>query len=162
MNHLHVPNVGSSYRSSGRLFRAATALLSVATVAVGCSDNTSDPAQPAPNVTTFEQGVFDNIPAYPRSDPLGERNDEDGVVSRSYRSVGALPQTIIDYYDAQLTAAGWQRSAALPQQGFVRRGTWIRNDYQVEVSARPVDDSRNPASVDYAVQYDVVLTPRSR
>lgn len=142
-----------------RVLVVTLTVLAAAAAAFACSDE-AGPTQPAPHATAFEPGVFDSLPVYPRSDPLSDRADENGVVARSYRAVGVLPETIIDYYDTQLSAAGWQRSAAQPQQGFVRRGDWIMDDYKVEVSAQPIDDTRNPTSVDYAVQYNVVLRPR--
>jgi hypothetical protein len=144
----------------GRAHRfGAVTVMTAALVSVGCGDDSSD-AQPVPNATAFEQEMFDDLPVYPRSDPISERADENGVVSRSYRAVGVVPQTIIDYYDAQLSAEGWNRSAAAPQSGFVRRGDWIKDDHRVEVSAQPIDDTQNPTSEDYAVQYNIVLYPR--
>ncbi len=69
-----------------------------------CSDDEPEATQPSPTETTFEQGTFDNLPIYPRSEPLGERNEKDGVVSRSYRSTGIAPQTLLGFYADELEA----------------------------------------------------------
>ncbi|MDP9019389.1 MAG: hypothetical protein M3N25_01070, partial [Actinomycetota bacterium] len=58
---------------------AATLLL-----VAGCGADSDEGTQPRPDVTTFEEGTFDDIPLVPESDPLTPPNEEDGVDARSY------------------------------------------------------------------------------
>jgi hypothetical protein len=126
---------------------------------VSCGDDAT--TQPAPNVTSFEQGVFASLPTDPRSDPLGPRiDDDDGTISRSYRSIGATPRGIIDFYAAELASTGWEPAAPIPPAGALVRGDWIRDDYRLEVTASQIRDRQNPTSTDFAVQYNLVLRPR--
>lgn len=137
-----------------KVFWGAAAALLI----VSCGDDAT--TQPAPNVTSFEQGVFDCLPIYPRSDPLGPRADQDGTISRSYRSIGATPQRIIDFYAAELASTRWEPAAPIPPAGAVVRADWARDNLRLEVSASQIEDRQNPTSTDYAVQYNLVLRPQ--
>ncbi len=55
----------------------------VVSVVLGACSPSDEGSQPAPAVTTFGQGDFENLPLPPRSEPLGERSEEDGAVARS-------------------------------------------------------------------------------
>ena len=131
----------------------------LALVANGCGGR-EQATQPSPVETSFEPGKFDDLPIYPRSEPLSGRNEKDGVVSRSYRSRGTSPQALLDFYADNLESVGWEPSNAANPSGSQYRGDWITDEYHLEVTAGPIDDRQNPTSDDYTIQYNLVLRPR--
>lgn len=139
----------------GHIVWVATAALLVAACGV---DNQREGTQPAPAVTTVEQGRFDDLPLFPRSDPVGSRNEKEGVVSRSFVAKGATAEQVMQFYERELE--GW-RLVEPPQRAGTTtlRAKWAQGNWYLQVStaAHPpaVDD---PAEAQ--VQYSLVLSPR--
>lgn len=117
--------------------------------------------QPAPNVTTFEQGAFDDIPLFPRSEPVGPRSEKEGVVARSYRARGATPQGVLEYYRDALDERRWELVGDIEELGVgTYQADWVSGDRRLRVSA-----TREPAlggeapSDQVVVQYSLTLRP---
>ena len=150
---------GEAWRS--RLL-GATAVALVALAAVGCGSGTRRPAaQPAPHVTTFEQGRFDDLPVYFRSDPLGPRTEKNGVVTRSYQARGASPEQVLDFYRQALDHR-WEMVTSIEKLGTgTFRADWVDGRYRLRVSASqaPALDSAADAPVPALSQYSLTLEP---
>ena len=138
----------------------ATGLLAV--VLAGCGSREADPAtQPAPGVATFEDGLFDNLPEYPRSEPLGPRNEKGGVVARSYKVPGALPEQVLDFYRDALQAR-WSMVSPVEKLGVgTFRADWVGDDYRLRVTATQEGDvlSQDEPSRTVVAQYSLTLQP---
>jgi len=127
----------------------------------GCADASDEGTLPAPDLTTFEKGAFDNLPQLPRSEPFGARSEKNGVVTRTYRATGYTPSAVIDFYKRNLFAEGWTQAEPVYRADAQARGDWVNDDWRLEVSAAPIPDRQNPASTEAVVQYSLVLRPRS-
>jgi hypothetical protein len=140
---------------------AAILAFALATAACGTArDGPSPEAQPTPNVTTFEVGRFDDLPLFPRSDPLGPRNEKSGVIARSFVARGTTPEQVLDFYLRSL-GDGWRLLKAPEKIGEgTYRGDWTSGNWQLRLSAteEPELDPDN-ASKDVTVQYSLTLTP---
>ncbi len=55
-------------------------VLVLAGAVAGCGSASDEGTQPRTDVSTFEQGDFDDIPLLPTSEPLSPPNEEDGTV----------------------------------------------------------------------------------
>lgn len=125
----------------------------------GCSDREEqrEGTQPAPAVTTFEQGRFDDLPLAPRSDPVGPRSEKEGVVTRSFSAKGTTPEQVLRFYEQNLT--GWRQLEPVHEVGTSSyRATWAQGEWLLEVSS-----GRAPAldaPLEAQVQYSLVLRPR--
>lgn len=166
----------SQWKHKGRL--AAAALAAVVLVGAGCGDDddsaaTQDGAergvgdQPAPGTDTFEQGLFDEIPRYRPSEAVGPRNEENDIVTQSFRARDSLPDEILAFYVRQLEAP-WQVQDD-PQQigaGGTWRGVWIRDNWRLIVSAtrapalegEPIEPGAAQGTLHS--QYSLTLEPR--
>ncbi len=143
--------------------RAGAILAVVAAVLLGaCASEEPDPvAQPAPDVTTFERGLFDDLPRFPRSEPLGPRNEEDGVIARSFKVPGAAPEQVLEFYRHALEE-NWTMLAPVERLGVgTFRADWLSDDYRLRVSATRESelDSRQDASNTVVAQYSLTLEP---
>lgn len=142
------------------LLVTGTVLLAV--VLAGCGGGTADPvAQPAPGVSTFEEGRFDDIPQFPRSEPLGPRHEKDGVVARSYKAPGASPDQVLDFYGDALRER-WNMITGVEKLGVgTLRADWVNDDYLLRVSAtrEAMLDSEEGASETAVAQYSLTLHP---
>ncbi len=129
---------------------------------VGCRADDSNPrAQSTPGVTTFEQGRFDDLPQFPRSQPLSARAEERGVIARSYKATGASPQQVMEFYRDAL-GQRWTMVTGIEKLGVgTFRADWVGEDYRLRVSAtaEPELDSRNDASQTVVTQYSLTLNP---
>lgn len=128
----------------------------------GCGDGEKQGVtQPAPNVTTFEPGRFDDLPQYPRSEPVGPRSDKSGAVARSYRARGAAPQVVLEYYEKNLDPARWRMISRIEQLGNdTYRAAWASGSYRLRVSAtREPQLDENAASTQVITQYSLTLEP---
>ena len=138
----------------------ATGILAV--VLAGCGPRDADPAaQPAPGVTTFEDGRFDNLPQYPRSEPLGPRTEKRGVVARSYKVPGASPEQVLDFYRETLPAR-WSMVSPVEKLGVgTFRADWVGEEYRLRVTATREGDvlSQDDASKTVVAQYSLTLNP---
>jgi hypothetical protein len=137
----------------------ATGILCVMVLSACGSADEREGTQPAPGVTTFEQGRFDDLPLLPDSDPLGPRHEQDGIVTRSYRTTGVTPEGVIDFYDRELSAAGWRMVEPEFREDTESRADWVVDEWRLEVSATQIDDRQNASSDRFTVQYSLVLRP---
>lgn len=135
-------------------------LLLVAGAACGGSEDPN--TQPAPAVTTFEQGDFGDLPLPADSEPVGERTESRGVVARSYAVGSATPEQVLDFYSAEL---GDAVVVEPPDELGVNtvRGTWLVDDRELSVSATEAGElSPIGAELDLAepvVQFSLTLEP---
>ena len=140
------------------ILRAAALML----VLIGCRQSDPDPvAQPAPGVTTFEGGRFDDLPQFPRSQPLSARTEERGVIARSYKATGASPQQVLEFYRDAL-GQRWTIVTGIEKLGVgTFRADWVGEDYRLRVSATRESglDSPNDASQTVVTQYSLTLSP---
>lgn len=117
--------------------------------------------QPAPDVTTFEQGVFDDVPRFPRSEPLGSRSEKAGVVAQSFRAFGASPRAVLEYYARSL--AGWQQVEPITRTGTVDfRARWATDRWTLLVTAAPAPTTSDGNQADVPepkTQYSLTLSP---
>jgi len=132
----------------------------VGVVFAGCQAPDPQPeAQPAPDVTTFQPGRFDDLPLVPRSDPVGPRTDADGVTARSYRTLGTTARDVLEFYRAELPPR-WHLVHGIEQLGErTFRADWSDGAYRLRVSATyehtlDVDDN---ASSERPIQYSLTL-----
>ena len=150
-----------SKASSPTAVRIAAGIILALGVA-GCGTGGDSPAaQPTPNATTLEPGRFDDLPVFPRSEPLGPRNEKDGVVARSYMATGTTPEQLLDYYRTSL-GEKWRLVNPIEKVGVgTYRGDWVSDDYQLRVSATdaPTVEIEDDASRNVVVQYSLTLTP---
>lgn len=105
-------------------------------------------AQPAPGTDTFEQGLFDEIPHPPRSEPLGTRSEKQDVVSQSFKVRDSLPDEVMAFYTQRL-AGEWTTVTEAQQigAGSTWRGVWARDNWELTVTATEaptVDDTADP------------------
>lgn len=118
--------------------------------------------QPRPNVTTFEQGAFDDLPLHPRSDPIGAPADTGDSEARSYVTVGAEPRGVLAFYEAELPGLGWNAVGPVEDLGTESfRGRWTRDDLLLTVSATRAQgvEGESPASDEIRTQYSLSLEP---
>lgn len=131
-------------------------------VVAGCGSRDPDPvAQPAPGVTTFEEGRFDNLPQYPRSEPLGPRHEKDGVVARSFKVQGASPDQILNFYRDALKER-WRMVTGVEKLGVgTLRADWTNDEYRLRVSATRESELDEPddAATSVVAQYSFTLNP---
>lgn len=139
-----------------------TAAVLFGLVLSSCAAGDSDPeAQPAPGVTTFQEGRFGDIPQFPRSAPLGPRHEEDGVVARSYKAPGASPDQVLDFYRNALKER-WKMVTTVEKLGEgTLRADWVDDDSLLRVSAtrESLLDSGDDASKTAVAQYSLTLHP---
>lgn len=151
-----------------RLSHQTMLVVSLAVLVTGCggggNENPATRAQPSPNVTTFEPGVFDEIPRHPRSEPVGERSDENGVITRSFAVRDAEPTTVLQFFEDRLSA-DWELVSQPQEIGVdTYRGTWARDNWILTISAtraETVDADSDAAQGTYFSQYSLNLSPRS-
>lgn len=148
-------------RCPRRLRLAALACL-VAISSTSCTRAGPDEGtQPAPPVSTFEQGRFDDIPLFPRSEPVGPRSEKDGVVARSYKALGASPEQVLEFYRDMLPSR-WRMVTPLEKLGVdTFRADWTDAEYRLRVTAtlEPLLRGPNEASNAAVSQYSLSLHP---
>jgi hypothetical protein len=110
----------------------------VSLVFASCSPS-DEGTQPAPAVTTFEQGYFDDLPLPPRSEPVGERSEENGVVSRSYAVRDTSPERVLAFYSEQLAKSAVVEPPHDIGVGTLR-GRWLLDGRELTVSATREDN----------------------
>lgn len=152
--------------STPRVRARATSLCLLVVIGLAsqaCADaETREGAQPAPDVTTFEQGVFDDVPRFPRSEPLGSRSEKAGVVAQSFRAFGATPRAVLDYYARSLP--GWDQIEPITQTGTEDfRGRWAMDGWTLLVTAAPAPTTSDGNQADVPepkTQYSLTLSPK--
>ena len=155
---MNAPSAPSRLPQIRRALVVATGLLAV--FLTGCRE-AGPVAQPAPGVTTFEEGRFDDLPQYPRSEPLGPRTEKRGVVARSYNVPGASPEQVLDFYRDALQAR-WSMVTPVEKLGVgTFRADWVDEDYRLRVTATQEGDvlNQDDPSRNVVVQYSLTLHP---
>ena len=144
------------------MIRLTTVLLSaLLLVAAGCGTPDDDEGtQPAPAVTSFEQGRFDDLPLPTESEPVGKRSEQDGVVTRSYKVEGMTPQHVLAFYEETLADRGWT-SLGVEEMRNGYRGDWSIEDWELRVSANQAPGLGESPNSDAKLltQLSLVLTP---
>ncbi|MFP5316708.1 MAG: hypothetical protein ACLGI2_00245 [Acidimicrobiia bacterium] len=130
-------------------------------VATGCGGGDDNPeAQPAPDVTVFRGGVFDQLPRYPRSVDLATPTETAGVVAQTFSVRNASPREILDFYASRLDR--WRVVEPVHQVGDdAFRGSWTRDGRRLQVSAgrAPAIDVEPPTVEPPIAQYSLQLGP---
>lgn len=90
----------STTKRAGSLARALAAAGVV--VVLGACAPSDEGTQPSPDVTTFEQGDFGDIPLLAGSEALSPLNEEGGVVARSFAIRNTTPEEVLEFYEEQL------------------------------------------------------------
>jgi len=146
-------------RGRGLIVAGAVGLMLVL-VAGGCG-NGSGPTRGAEPKRSggFVNGVFEQVPRYPSSEPLGPTSETAGTVARSYKVTGVTPRDVLQWYRDHLT--GWTvvtpPQAAEPGATAVR-GTWTRDSTTLTVSAENAPTLRSGEAIALnVVQYSVSL-----
>ena len=139
-------------------------LFAVAVIALAGSACTpsDEGTQPRPDVTTFEQGDFDDIPLLPRSEALSPPNEEDGNVARSYVVRNTAPDDVLGFYEEQLVEFELvEEPASIGANTF--RGRWrLDTERVLTVSATlttNLGDVPDIADSEQATQYSLSLSP---
>ena len=135
------------------------ALLAAVSVACGSDPTDTNETQPAPDVTTFEEGAFEQLPLYPDSEPIGARSEKDGVVTRSYKVQNVTVDMILAFYAERLEAAGWERAEPALRENTESRADWVNDQHRLEISAQDIRGPEDPPSDQHVVQYSLVLHP---
>ncbi len=156
---MHVANLRRAVRC-GVAFLALT--VAIAGCRSGASEESTGDAQPAPDVSVFRDGFFDQIPRYPRSQELGSAVEEGDVVSQSFTVSNASPRRVLEYYASNLT--GWDLVEPIHPLGpgdEAFRGAWEKDGRHLRVSASSAptveaDDPERPM-----IQYNLQLGPAS-
>lgn len=135
------------------------ALLLLGACGDGGGAGTGPEAQPAPGVTTFEEGDFDGIPLPPRSTPVSERVEEDGVVSQSFEVRNLPPEELLEFYTDALEE---HEVLEGPEEIGVgtTRGRWEVDRRELTVvgqTAETLDD--NPGAPEVLTQLSLSLRP---
>lgn len=135
-------------------------LIAMALVALvaGCGDDGEDSAREAPAPGTGN-AAFDDLPRYPRSDPFGPLSESEGVLARTYRTTGATPDAVLEFYADALPERGWTPVEPVNREDTRRRADYVNGSNRLELSARAVDDRTEPDSNGAIVQYSLVVRP---
>lgn len=128
---------------------------------VGCGDDGDQPdTQPAPGTIEFREGVFNDIPRYPRSEEAGPRSSTDGVIAQSFRAEGASPQLVLEWYQDKLKL-DWRVDRPVSEIGVgTYRGRWASEDHFLIVSATAAPTLPEPTADTVVTQYSLSLEPR--
>lgn len=137
----------------------AAAVLTLAASACAPSD---EGTQPRPDVTTFEQGDFDDIPLLPRSEALSPPNEEEGNVARSYVVRNTAPDDVLGFYEERLAEFTLvEEPASIGANTF--RGRWQLDEERVlTVSATLADNLGDVPDIpdsEQLTQYSLSLAP---
>lgn len=142
-------------RITGRSLAGLAGAVALAVVAVGCGTGPSRPAQPAPSVTAFTGGAFDQLPRYPRTDPIGPRNDSGAISQQSFTATGTTPEQVLNWYADHLRT--WTVVEAPHKTGAADvAGEWAMGDRRLQVTAGPAPTVGSETTV----QYSLLLQPR--
>jgi hypothetical protein len=143
-----------------RIVIGALALVILATIG-GCGNGSSPTrgAQPVAN-GGFVNGILDQVPHYPSSEPLGGTSETAGTVARTYKVTGATPRDVLQWYRDHL--AGWSTVTppeAEPGGATAVRGIWRKADTTLTISADNAPTLKSgEATGQNVVQYSLSLT----
>lgn len=142
---------------------AAVALLAVA----GCGDGDGDgasvgepEAQPAPGVTTFQEGDFAGIDLPSTATPVNERTEEDDAVAQSFEVRNTTPEEIMAFYSDAL--AEYDVLEAPEEIGVgTMRGRWEVDGRRLTVAAQTAETlNDNPGAPEVLTQLSLSLEPQ--
>lgn len=149
-------------RQLGR--RVAPLVIAAPLLLVAACDADSDKgAQPRPDVTTFQEGDFDDVPLLPASEPLTPPTQEEAVDTRSYVVRNNTPAEVLQFYEQQLAES---TLVSGPEEigNNTYRGRWQLDGGRVlTVSATPgptlEQDSESAYAGEFRTQYSLSLAP---
>lgn len=145
------------------LRRALPLLMAATSVLVaGCGADSDEGTQPRPDVTTFEEGSFDDIPLVPESDPVTPPNEKDGVDARSYVVRNTTPAEVLKFYEQQLAEFTLVSGPEEIGNDTYRGGWELEGGRVLTVSATPGDTLEQGESADageLVTQYSLILEP---
>lgn len=132
----------------------------LAVVLVGCGDDGGaggPEAQPAPDVTTFQEGDFSGIPLPPRAEEAGERSERDGVVVQSFFVRDKTPREVLDFYATHFDLQGVTPTMTPQEFGNdAWRGSWQLEGRELLVSATSAPSA---GGGDVVTQMSLELSP---
>lgn len=140
------------------MIATAAGLALVAGIGLGaCSDNESG-TQPAPDVSTFQQGDFGDIPLPGSTEQIGERTETDGVVTASYSVDMRTGGQLAEWFDRELAERGWQ-TAVVPQETAeaLWRADWVKDGRRLELSTASYGTADLEAGE--LLQFSLTLSP---
>jgi hypothetical protein len=117
-----------------RLTAALLGVLLTLTSACG-GENARAETQPAPNISSFTAGDFEDLPKPPRFEPAGKRSEIDGVVTRSFFGSGTTPEQVLEFYRNTFAGSGVTMTMEPARVGRGWRGRWMTDDRELLVSA---------------------------
>jgi hypothetical protein len=115
--------------------------------------------QPAPDVTTFQPGAFDDLPMISGSRPLGPRREQGAISVRTFAVTNLEPVSIINFYDSHLV--GWTRIDR-DALGTGVRARYGNGDRALEVTAIPAPTAETATNSSKPVggyQYTLLYGP---
>lgn len=114
-------------------------------------------AQPAPSVSAFVAGDFDQLPKPPTARPLGNRADDNGVYTQSFAVRNTTLDAVFAFYNRALPGAVVTRPVA-DVAADTQRGQWrLPSGQLLTVTASKVHASPGTTLPAAASQYDVQL-----
>ena len=134
----------------------------VTAVALGACTPSDEGTQPSPDVTTFEQGDFGDIPLHPRSEALSPPNEEGGNVARSYVVRNTTPEEVLNFYEVQLAEFDIvEEPGSIGTNTF--RGSWQLNQGRVLIVSATLssnlDGTGELVDTEALTQYSLSLSP---
>lgn len=148
--------------SPGSWRKAVASTLLIGSLAAACGGGPGEGdegTQPAPDVSSFEQGRFDDLPLPTEAEPVGRRSEQEGIVTRSYEVPDLLPVDIIEFYEQALDEQGWT-TVEIEEFSQGARGDWSIEGYDLRVSANEAPGLDEPGSQP-STQLSLVLSPSS-
>ena len=134
-------------------------------IVAACGADSDEGTQPRPDVTTFEEGTFDDLPLVPESDPVTPPSQEDEVDTRSYVVRNTTPAEVLEFYEQQLA----ELTVVSPPEEIgddTYRGRWQLDGGRVlTVSATPGESLQSGDSAyagELLAQYSLSLAPEER
>lgn len=114
-------------------------------------------AQPAPGVTTFQEGDFEGIPLPGLSTPVSERVEEDGVVAQSFEVRNTPSEELLEYYEDALS----EYEVVEPPEELgvgTYRGRWLFEGRELTVVAQTAETLEdNPGAPEVITQLSLSL-----
>ena len=119
----------------------ALVLLLVAAAALAACGSSEDPGfdQADPGAVGAGQpfaGRFDDLPLPARSDPIGSRSEQGGVVTQSYEVSGSTREDVMAFYEGALPDLGWEvLKAPKPSGTSTTQAEWTTGDLILRITA---------------------------
>lgn len=142
------------------------AIIATFVVVAGCGTDSDEGTQPRPDVTTFEQGSFDDIPLVPESDPVSPPTEKNGVDARSFVVRNQTPAEVLRFYEQQLVEF---TLVTAPEDigNSTYRGRWqLDGGRMLTVSATPGEtlqqSGESAQAGEFSTQYSLSLSPEER